>query len=188
MGRGGGASLRSPERRSGGSSTQLSPMWLGPCPRAPGPHRPAPRARGCRAARGGGVRLFQTRARAAPWVCFPGTFLLLSSGEDSSGEGRRGEGPAHARCIKAQTSRPPLPRHCPFRATMRGVSCHLLLGETSGLRGPGGSSRDMAQPGRDRQSPRTCAPQKVPRGCQVLMGLSVANLGAKREKLRQEDT
>lgn len=77
----------------------------------PGPHRPAPRGDGpgvgAARAGGGGRAVFVPDAGARRALgCFPGTFLLLSSGEDSSGEG---PAPAHARCIKAQPSRPPQP-------------------------------------------------------------------------------
>lgn len=130
--------------------------------------------------------MLQTRARAAPWVCFPGTFLLLSSEEDSSGEGRGGPCPRPLHKGPAQPAATvlPRPRRCPFRAAMRGVSCNLLLGETSGLRGPGRELVGRGQEGQGQAKPaHLCAPEGS-QGCQVLMGFSVASMEAKREKLR----
>jgi hypothetical protein len=171
-----------PGHRSGGSSTQLCPMCLVPVPGRLNHTTQLPAGAGVGAARGGGgggmLRLFQTRARGAPWVCFPGTFLLLSSGEDSSGEG-----PAHARCIKAQPSRPPQPsinpRRCPFRAAPPwGASdAPACLVRPRGCAEPGGNSRDVARRGRDSRSRRTCAPQRALQGVSDPNGLECCQFG-----------
>lgn len=145
-------------------------MCFGPCPSSRGDRVSGPRAQsGVAFVPGAGAR----RALGLFPRHFPVTF-------QRGGQFRGGPCP---RPLHKGPAQPPAtalcqPRRCPFRATMRGVSCHLLLGETSGLRGAGRELAERGQEGQGQAKPaRTCELQKAVRGMPGPNGLECCQLG-----------
>ena len=159
-----------PGHRSGGSSTQLCPMCLVPVPGRLNHTTQLPAGAGVGAARGGGggrnVAFVPDAGARRALGLFPRHFPVTFQ------RGGQFRGGPCSRPLHKSPAQPaatalyqPQTLSVPCRATMRGVRCPGLLGETSGLRGAGRELAGRGQEGQGQSKPaHLCAPEGSPGG------------------------